>query len=293
VSSSRVIRPPEISGLATHPSEEQLLTGDSSDQKSKIIYPDFVRQTGIEYPNGDKKLLLPFVRSIENIRRFNGLSKILHYGDSQLEGDRITMYLRARMQSEYGGSRVREDSTLSESGIIVENNSQRGSAGLEFSKDAALLNQYMSDDIFPDLIILQFGINVVPAKANNFDYYKNYLIREIRYIQGQVPGVPILIISVSDMGHMLDGVPTIYSSVEKIARVQREAAKETGTAYFDLLEFMGGTGSFHDWVEDDPPLMRADFTHFTYSGGALMAEGLTRALVAEVEKHANRRADGK
>ena len=264
--SSRLIRPPEISGLSTHPVDERLLAGDSSKQKNKIIYPDFVRQTGIEYPNGDETLLLPFIRSIENIRKNSALSKILHYGDSQLEGDRITMYFRARMQDVYGSTNSQDSSRLSESGIIVENNSQRGSAGLEFSEDSMLINQYLTDGIFPDLIILQFGINVVPAKAQSFEYYKNYLVREIRHIQGRVPGVPVLIVGVSDMGHMFDGVPSIYSSVEKIARVQREAAKETACVFFDLLKFMGGPGSFLKWFEEDPPLMRADFTHFTYSG---------------------------
>ena len=91
---------------------------------------------------------------------------------------------------------------------------------------------------------------------------------------------------------MFDGVPSIYSSVEKIARVQREAAKETACVFFDLLKFMGGPGSFLKWFEEDPPLMRADFTHFTYSGGALMAEGLARALMAEVEEYKNEGTDG-
>ncbi|MBJ7879957.1 GDSL-type esterase/lipase family protein [Gelidibacter salicanalis] len=34
----------------------------------------------------------------------NGRSRIIHYGDSQLEGDRISGYLRNRLQSLYGGS---------------------------------------------------------------------------------------------------------------------------------------------------------------------------------------------
>lgn len=34
----------------------------------------------------------------------NGRSRIIHYGDSQLEGDRISAYLRNRLQSIYGGS---------------------------------------------------------------------------------------------------------------------------------------------------------------------------------------------
>ncbi|MGY6649418.1 lipase [Wenyingzhuangia sp. IMCC45574] len=44
-----------------------------------------------------------FIKSLK--RHFNSNScRVVHYGDSQLEGDRITSYLRNRMQSLYGGS---------------------------------------------------------------------------------------------------------------------------------------------------------------------------------------------
>ena len=288
LNTGRSPRPPEISGIILHPSDEPVESLDSIFPKDQIVFPNFISAVGIEYPNGDENTLVPFIESINSISNQGGQVRILYYGDSQLEEDRITVFFRARLQSEYGGSMPQDQSKIPESGLIVDNNAQRGSAGLEFSKDTSLLNQHLTGDIYPDLIILQFGINVVPARTDNFDYYKNYLIREINYINVELPGVPLLIIGVSDMGHLMDGVPTAYPSVEKVAKAQHEAAKETGAAYYDLLKFMGGSGSFLSWMEADPVLMRRDFTHFSHAGGALVAEGIAQALIREVKNYTNK-----
>ncbi len=276
-------RPPEISGIVHHPLDNIIAESDTLRGEDKIIFPDFISQTSLEYPDGNSEFLHSFIQSIRAIEKNQDKVKILFYGDSQLEGDRITSFFRARLRKEYGSP----DSTNQGErvpGVYVESNSQRGSAGLEFTEDSSLLNQYLSGD-YPDLIILQFGINVVPARVDDFGYYRNYLVKEVNYIKKQAPGIPIIIIGVSDMGHLVDGIPSSYPSVMKVSRAQREAAKRTGSAYYDLLEFMGGPGSFRKWLSAEPSLMRSDFTHFTFQGGALMAEGLAQTIIAEVNKY--------
>ena len=135
----------------------------------------------------------------------------------------------------------------------------------------------------PSLLILQFGINVVPAKTEDFTYYANYLKVQLEYLKGQHPGMPILLIGVSDMGRMQEGLRTAYQTVEEVSRSQKKAAKESGAAFFDLLSFMGGPGSFSKWIEYDPPLMRRDLTHFTFEGGRIVGEGIALALISEVK----------
>ncbi len=57
----------------------------------------------LEFPNGDKSQLYKFFR---NILYSKSTVHILHIGDSQLEGDRITSFVRNKFQKKFGGSGV-------------------------------------------------------------------------------------------------------------------------------------------------------------------------------------------
>ncbi|GAB4133006.1 MAG: SGNH/GDSL hydrolase family protein [Raineya sp.] len=61
----------------------------------------------IQYPNGNTKALQDFFKSLENLENNEQeLYRVLHYGDSQLEGDRITSALRKKLQERFGGCGV-------------------------------------------------------------------------------------------------------------------------------------------------------------------------------------------
>jgi lysophospholipase L1-like esterase len=60
--------------------------------------------TRIEYPRNDSTVLFPFFRTLKNLPASGQLIRIMHYGDSQIEDDRITSLLRNRLQSKFGGS---------------------------------------------------------------------------------------------------------------------------------------------------------------------------------------------
>lgn len=57
----------------------------------------------IEYPPGMDSVLNHFFSELITIRDKNGSTRILHYGDSQIEGDRITSFIREYLQNEFGG----------------------------------------------------------------------------------------------------------------------------------------------------------------------------------------------
>lgn len=58
----------------------------------------------LHYPNGDKQVLWPLFAQLQNARNGKQPIRIMHYGDSQLEGDRITSYIRNKLQAQFGGS---------------------------------------------------------------------------------------------------------------------------------------------------------------------------------------------
>jgi lysophospholipase L1-like esterase len=59
--------------------------------------------TSIQYKNNNKTALLSFFNSLSNIVSEPKSVRILHYGDSQIEGDRISDYLRLKLQGQFGG----------------------------------------------------------------------------------------------------------------------------------------------------------------------------------------------
>ena len=60
-----------------------------------------IAEKKIQYPNNDRSILFPFFKSLQNAK--NGKVRIMHYGDSQIEADRISGRLRERLQREFGG----------------------------------------------------------------------------------------------------------------------------------------------------------------------------------------------
>ncbi len=55
----------------------------------------------IQFPNNDITILFPFFKKLEKAK--NNKVRIMHYGDSQIEADRISGRLRERLQKDFGG----------------------------------------------------------------------------------------------------------------------------------------------------------------------------------------------
>ncbi len=58
----------------------------------------------LHYPRGDKSVLYPFFAQLDALGRGKPGFHILHFGDSQIEGDRMTGFVRAQLQARFGGS---------------------------------------------------------------------------------------------------------------------------------------------------------------------------------------------
>jgi lysophospholipase L1-like esterase len=58
-------------------------------------------EKNIQYPSNNPELLYRFFKKLDNAK-FKKV-RIMHYGDSQIEGDRISGRLRQRLQNEFGG----------------------------------------------------------------------------------------------------------------------------------------------------------------------------------------------
>ncbi len=57
----------------------------------------------IMFPDNNREMLYPVFRSMKNAKARGEKVHILHYGDSQIENDRITSFLRNKFQAKFGG----------------------------------------------------------------------------------------------------------------------------------------------------------------------------------------------
>ncbi len=56
----------------------------------------------IQYKNGDASSLIPFFTALDTQSKKKKV-RVMHYGDSQIEGDRMTSFIRNKLQKKFGG----------------------------------------------------------------------------------------------------------------------------------------------------------------------------------------------
>lgn len=169
----------------------------------------------------------------------------------------------------------------SPTGVQVDNIPLRGSSGTDFTAmDRATLEDMFSQ-LAPSLLLLQFGVNVVPGKVEGYDFYTYGLIKQINYLKGLLPGVPIVLIGVSDMGEKVGEYFRSYENLPDVQAAQRRAARKTGIAFWDCRQAMGGENSIVAWVQAKPPLATADYVHFSPRGARYVGEMLYASLMAD------------
>jgi lysophospholipase L1-like esterase len=186
------------------------------------------------------------------------------------------------------GGRIYGISFESGGGLQVDNIAMRGGSGLIFTGMDRSTQVAMLDQLSPGLILLQYGGNVVPYI--NASYYQRAFKRQLQFFKHVCPGIPIIVIGPSDMSVKEDGVFVTYPGLEKIRDALKSAALESGFAFWDLYEAMGGYNSMASFVHADPPLASTDYVHFTGTGINLVAEMFYNALMLEYnEFHTQKR----
>ncbi len=167
------------------------------------------------------------------------------------------------------------------SGIAVDNISLRGSSGTDFTKMNKQTLKAQISQLNVGLIIYQFGVNVVPNEVNNYDFYMRMIVSQINYLKQMAPNASILIVGVSDMCKKEETEFVSYGNIEKIRDAQKEAARLTGCAFWDLYEVMGGKNSMAQWVEANPSLAEKDYTHFNWRGANVVGDKLGNAILKD------------
>jgi hypothetical protein len=86
-----------------------------------------------------------------------------------------------------------------------------------------------------------------------------------------------------DRGEMKAGEITTPPAMEMLIGQQRKIAAETGCAFFNTFEAMGGAGTMGRWYQERPRLVSADFMHPLPAGAAIVGGLFESALVHSYE----------
>ena len=163
-------------------------------------------------------------------------------------------------------------------GVNVDNLPMRGCSGPELMNiSRASIRPFLNRENV-GLILLQYGGNSVPylTKAK-LPGYKERMKNMINMFRQMAPEARIIFIGPSDMATVdTTGAVSSYSVLPEAVKTLREAANESGAAFWNMYEVMGGKGSMSKWVNSG--LAGADYVHFSPGGAKKMAHMLYETL---------------
>ena len=171
-------------------------------------------------------------------------------------------------------------------GVYIDNFSLRRNSGTSLSRLSPLLLKQFNRYLDYKLIILQYGLNVATdTESTNYGWYSGKMIALIKNLKKVFPETSILLVSVSDRSTHKDGKMITMDAIPKLRNAQREIARKSGIAFWDMFEAMGGENSIIGRTESIPPLAAKDYTHLTHLGGIDIGNKLAEALIYEMARH--------
>lgn len=159
-------------------------------------------------------------------------------------------------------------------GVNVDNIASRGASGYEFHAVDQTLLRTMYADLGVELLILQYGGNVLPniKSTEQAESYGHFFGAQIARFRRLIPGVTIIVIGPSDMSIKEGEDYVTRPFLEDVRDAMKANTLEQGAVFWDMYDAMGGMNSMVSWVDADPPLAATDYTHFTPKGARKIGE---------------------
>lgn len=121
-----------------------------------------------------------------------------------------------------------------ESGVVVDNFSLRGNSGLVLEGlDSARCRAWQAIRPY-DLIVLQYGLNVVSDGMLHYGWYAKGMRKVIHRLRACYPDVDILLLGVSDRSRQRDGAFETMPAVWALLHAQREVARAAGLPFWNV-----------------------------------------------------------
>ena len=170
-------------------------------------------------------------------------------------------------------------------GVVLDNLSMRANSGHAIFGTSAVVNRQIDDYLDYDLVVLQYGLNIMEASRSNYSSYGNKLQQMIAYAKSSFPNAAVLVLGVSDrwVKDEESGSYKPIGTVNALTAYQRGAAEAMAVAFWPTAEAMALYGGMPQFVENG--WAAKDHTHINFAGGAQVARELNRAIVAYAYDH--------
>jgi hypothetical protein len=166
-------------------------------------------------------------------------------------------------------------------GVVVDNFSLRGNSGLLMEHlDPADCESFDKVRHY-DLIILQYGLNVIDEEMLQYGWYKTRMVQVVSHLRSCFPKTDFLLLGVSDRCNQYNGEFKTMPAVLALLHTQRQIARQAGIPFWNTFGAMGGENSMVKFV--DKGWASKDYTHLSFRGGKEIARSLTEALLLEKE----------
>ncbi|MGM9737616.1 MAG: hypothetical protein ACI3ZT_04285 [Candidatus Cryptobacteroides sp.] len=164
------------------------------------------------------------------------------------------------------------------SGFHLDNYSVRSNNGQAIFGTGAVMNRQYDEMVGYDMVVLQYGLNILQDGKTAYLKYEQQLVDIITYIRRSFPGAAVLVLGVSDRWIKDQGSEEFrpIDSASTLIRYQRSAARKCGVCFWNTLDAMEKLGGMPNFIENG--WVAADHTHINYRGGKAFASKLYEAF---------------
>ena len=168
-------------------------------------------------------------------------------------------------------------------GISIDNFSIRSNNGQAMFRSSPSVNAQINNMRPYDLVILQYGLNIMQAERTNYSLYAEQVEKMIGYVRSCFPGAAVLVMGVSDRSQKSEsGIAPMRSAVN-LTEWQRTAAEKCGAAFWNTYEAMQRKGGMTEFVNKN--WAGKDYTHINYAGGREIARELYYAFLQGAQNY--------
>lgn len=176
----------------------------------------------------------------------------------------------------------------SERGIILDNFSARGNSGAMLTHVSGGMMVQFDSLLNYDLVVMQYGLNVINAEMEDYSWYRSEMRRVIRHIKRHLPKAAILLVGPTDKAIKVDSEMVTDPGTPRVDEALRRVAAQENVSFFSFYEAMGGAGSMVRWVDEkEPRWANLDYTHFNFRGAHQAGKLLLSYLMNAYEEYTN------
>lgn len=168
-------------------------------------------------------------------------------------------------------------------GVAVDNLSVRSNNGQAMFWSNAAVNAQINNMRGYDLVVLQYGLNIMQADRSNYSFYAEQVDKMIQYVKSCFPEAAVLVMGVSDRSQKNESGIVPMTSAKDLTKWQRTSAERCGVAFWDTYAAMQQLGGMSTFVANG--WAGKDYTHINYAGGARIARELYYALLKGAEEY--------